>query len=91
MVQISATAGAESAKLAVVDHGAGVPPGRRQSMFAPFQRLDDRDSGLGLGLSVARRFAEAMGGALAADESPGGGLTMRLRLPLAPAATDAPQ
>jgi two-component system sensor histidine kinase KdpD len=50
----------------------------------PFGRLGDGDaSGVGLGLSVARGFAEAMGGALVADESPGGGLTMRLRLPLA--------
>jgi two-component system sensor histidine kinase KdpD len=84
-VQITATAGARSAKLAVIDHGAGVPADRRPQLFAPFQHLDDRNpgGGLGLGLSVARRFAEAMGGALAADESPGGGLTMRLRLPLA--------
>jgi two-component system sensor histidine kinase KdpD len=82
-VQITATAGAESAKLAVIDHGTGVTAEERRRMFAPFQRLDDR-SGVGLGLSVARRFAEAMDGALAADESPGGGLTMRLRLPLAP-------
>ena len=82
-VEITATAGAESAKLAVVDHGRGVPAEQRQRMFAPFQRLDER-SGIGLGLSVARGLAEAMGGALAADESPGGGLTMRLRLPLAP-------
>ena len=84
-VHVTATAGAESAKLAVIDHGAGVSPDQRQRMFAPFQHLDDRGtgSGIGLGLSVARRLAEAMDGALAADESPGGGLTMRLRLPLA--------
>ena len=81
-VQITATAGAQSAKLAVIDHGPGVSVDQRERIFEPFQRLDDR-SGLGLGLSVARRFADAMDGALAADESPGGGLTMRLRLPLA--------
>jgi two-component system, OmpR family, sensor histidine kinase KdpD len=84
-VQITAAAGAESAKLAVIDHGPGVSPDQRERMFRPFQRLDDHGpgAGVGLGLSVARRFAEAMDGALAADESPGGGLTMRLRLPLA--------
>jgi two-component system, OmpR family, sensor histidine kinase KdpD len=54
-------------------------------LFAPFQRLDDRSTtGVGLGLSVARGFIEAMGGAMAADQTPGGGLTIRLRLPLAP-------
>jgi two-component system sensor histidine kinase KdpD len=84
-VQITAAAGADSAKLAVIDHGPGVPADQRQRIFTPFQRLDDRSAGvgIGLGLSVARRFAEAMNGALAADESPGGGLTMRLRLPVA--------
>ena len=41
--------------------------------------------GVGLGLSVARGFVEAMGGAMVADHTPGGGLTMRIRLPLADA------
>jgi two-component system sensor histidine kinase KdpD len=77
-VQITATAGAESAKLAVVDHGPGVPVAERERLFTAF-----RGEGLGLGLSVARGFAEAMGGGLAADHPPDGGLTMRLRLPLA--------
>ena len=68
----------------MIDHGPGVPPEQREQLFTPF-RADDRDprSGLGLGLSVARGFAEAMGGGSAADHSAGGGLTMRLRLPLA--------
>ena len=89
-VEVAATAGAESAKIAIVDHGPGVDAAERERLFAPFQRLDDRDTkGVGLGLSVARGFAEAMGGALAADQSTGGGLTMRLRLPLAPASPPA--
>jgi len=57
---------------------------QRESLFEPFQRLDDRSNkGVGLGLTVARGFIEAMGGWLAADTTEGGGLTMRLRLPLA--------
>ena len=62
-------AGAESAKLEVVDHGPGVTAEQRERLFEPFQRLDDRGtaSGVGLGLSVARGFVEAMGGALVAD------------------------
>ena len=49
---------------------------------SPFQRARrPRTRGVGLGLTVARGFAEAMGGVLIADGSAGGGLTMRLRLP----------
>jgi two-component system sensor histidine kinase KdpD len=84
-VLVTATAGRESAKIAVVDHGPGVPAAEHEQLFEPFRRLDDRGAGVGLGLAVARGFADAMGGALVADESPGGGLTMRLRLPLAKA------
>ena len=83
-VEVSATAGELSAKLKIVDHGPGVPEDLREGMFEPFQRLDDHGvRGLGLGLAVARGFMEAMDGALIADGSDGGGLTMRLRLPLA--------
>lgn len=68
----------------VVDHGGGVPAGRVVAMFQPFQRLDDAsvDAGIGLGLAVAKGFVEAMEGQLLAEETPGGGLTMAVRLPL---------
>jgi two-component system sensor histidine kinase KdpD len=78
----------------VVDHGPGVPVAAWTDLFTPFVRLDghgpgasgDRAAvGLGLGLSVARGFAEAMGGSLVPWETPGGGLTMRLTLPRADA------
>lgn len=67
--------------LAVVDHGPGVPAASRERIFEPFQRLGDRGTGVGLGLAVARGFLEAMGGAISAEDSPGGGLTMRVVLP----------
>ena len=44
-VQVVATAGAESAKLAIIDHGPGVPSGERERLFRPFQRLDDHSPG----------------------------------------------
>ncbi len=85
-VQVRARAGAESVKLEVVDHGPGIADAERDRLFEPFQRLDDgATDGVGLGLSVARGFVEAMEGALAAEETPGGGLTLRIRLPLATA------
>jgi K+-sensing histidine kinase KdpD len=83
-VEVHAFAGSESAKLEIVDHGPGVAAEQRERLFEPFQRLGDRgDGGVGLGLSVARGFVEAMGGAMVADQTAGGGLTMRIRLPLA--------
>ena len=53
-------------------------------MFRPFQRLDDapQATGIGLGLAVAKGFTDAMGGSLTAEATPGGGLTMVIRLPL---------
>jgi len=66
-----------------VDHGPGIPPDDRERVFLPFQRLGDRDneSGVGLGLALSRGLAEAMGGRLDPETTPGGGLTIVLRLP----------
>jgi len=67
--------------LEVVDHGAGVPGDLKERIFEPFLRLDERSSGVGLGLAVAKGFAEAMGGTIIAVDTPGGGLTVRVTLP----------
>lgn len=72
----------------VIDQGPGVPDEAKGRMFEPFERLGARTgSGVGLGLAVAKGFTEAMGAALDAVDTPGGGLTMRITLPSA-AATD---
>jgi two-component system sensor histidine kinase KdpD len=75
----------------VVDHGRGVPDQLKPRMFEPFERLDERNTGtgVGLGLAVARGFLEAMGGSLAALDTPGGGLTMRVSLPAVAAQADS--
>lgn len=72
--------------LRVVDRGPGIPPDQREVVFGPFQRLGDGSStiGVGLGLAVARGFVEAMAGELLLDDTPGGGLTATVELPLAP-------
>jgi two-component system, OmpR family, sensor histidine kinase KdpD len=71
----------------VVDEGPGVAKGAAEQMFEPFQRLGDTDNstGLGLGLSVAKGFVEAMGGTIAATDTPGGGLTILVDLEAPPA------
>ncbi|MER8186281.1 sensor histidine kinase KdpD [Kitasatospora sp. NPDC094015] len=70
-------------ELRIVDRGPGVPEEARERIFAPFQRYGDapRGAGVGLGLAVARGFVEAMGGSVAAEDTPGGGLTMAVTLP----------
>lgn len=75
-------------ELRIVDSGPGVPKKQQEKLFAPFQRLGDRHStGVGLGLSVARGLTEVMGGTLAAEDTPGGGVTMVVSLPVAAPAT----
>lgn len=83
-VRVSAQCVQDVVVVRVVDHGPGVPDERKAQMFTAFQRLDDapRGHGLGLGLAVARGFVEAVGGRIEAEDTPGGGLTMVISLPL---------
>jgi two-component system sensor histidine kinase KdpD len=76
--------GRPTGELRIIDHGQGIPAENVVAMFRPFQRLDDIPSttGVGLGLAVAKGFIETMGGTLTAEQTPGGGLTMVIRLPL---------
>ena len=68
----------------VIDHGPGVDEDRRERMFEPFQHTSDTSDsgGIGLGLALSRGFAEGMGATLEAEDTPGGGLTMVLELPV---------
>nr|WP_232328216.1 sensor histidine kinase KdpD [Kibdelosporangium sp. MJ126-NF4] len=79
-VAVRASAHADHVELWVVDHGPGLAGG---TVFTPLQRLGDRDAtpGVGLGLSVAKGFVEAMGGTIRAEDTPGGGLTVIVSLP----------
>ncbi|MFK4108606.1 ATP-binding protein [Streptomyces sp. NPDC002176] len=81
-VTVSASALVDRVEVRVVDRGPGVPDDAKDRIFEPFQRYGDapRGAGVGLGLAVARGFAEAMEGTLTAEDTPGGGLTMVLSL-----------
>jgi signal transduction histidine kinase len=71
--------------LDVVDHGRGVPDELKPRMFEPFERLSARNTGtgVGLGLAVVKGFLDTMGGSVVAVDTEGGGLTMRVTLPVA--------
>ena len=86
MVRVNAGRVGTRVLINVVDEGPGVSKGAAERMFQPFQRLGDCDTttGLGLGLSVAKGFVEAMGGTITATDTPGGGLTVLVDLAAPP-------
>lgn len=85
LVGIATTRRGADVELRIADHGDGVAPERHGDMFAPFQRLGDvdNDTGLGLGLALSKGFTDGMGGTLTPGDTPGGGLTMTIVLPVA--------
>ncbi|MEU2828055.1 sensor histidine kinase KdpD [Streptomyces lavendulae] len=84
-VHVSASSLADRLELRVADRGPGVPDEAKDRIFEPFQRYGDAPAGagVGLGLAVAKGFLEAMDGTLTAEDTPGGGLTMVVTLPIA--------
>jgi two-component system sensor histidine kinase KdpD len=88
-VRIVADRVGEHVHLCVIDRGPGIPPALRSKVLVPFQRLGDESiaSGVGLGLSIAQGFVEALHGTLTLDDTPGGGLTVTVGLPIAEAAS----
>lgn len=86
-VRLGASRFGGRAELRVADRGPGIPPERRDEVFTAFQRLGDTDNetGLGLGLALSKGFVEGMGGTLEVEDTPGGGVTMVVSLPVAEA------
>jgi PAS domain S-box-containing protein len=87
---------ADDVRVRIVDHGPGIPPAQRAAVFERFHRLEDpmtmQTSGVGVGLFLGRRLAEAMHGSLEiVDTPPGDGATLDLRLPVASPSTTPPR
>jgi two-component system sensor histidine kinase KdpD len=81
-VHVHITATRQEAIVRVVDQGPGIPDAELERVFEPFYR-GDRPAGAGLGLAIARGFAEANGGRVWAESRPGQGATFALALPIA--------
>lgn len=76
----------DEARIAVVDHGVGIPESDRRLIFERFYRASNAqsitDTGLGLGLYICRRIVEQHGGRIWFEPTPGGGTTFVIGLPL---------
>ena len=67
--------------LIVDDDGPGLPPELRTEVLRRGVRADEQAPGSGLGLAIVRDLAGLYGGAIALEQSPGGGVRAVLRLP----------
>ncbi|MCJ7426619.1 MAG: ATP-binding protein [Dehalococcoidales bacterium] len=84
-VRVSAKSQGEHLVFGVSDQGIGISPADQSKLFAPFQRLEKRPSGVrgvGLGLLVCRRLVEAHGGHIWVESEPGHGSTFFFTMPL---------
>ena len=83
--EVTLTAAADGCTLTVRDHGTGIAPEHLPHLTEPFYRADParrrETGGYGLGLYLCRVIAEAHGGTLAIDSTPGQGTTVRVMLP----------
>ncbi|MBE0547715.1 MAG: PAS domain-containing protein [Rubrivivax sp.] len=85
-VRLRAQAAGDQVELAVTDNGPGLDEVQRARLFQPFERLGAQHgpvAGTGLGLSLSRQLADAMGGTIEVDSTPGVGSTFRVRMPAA--------
>ncbi|MDN8615615.1 sensor histidine kinase [Variovorax ginsengisoli] len=80
-VTLSAHAEGDYVLVNVEDRCGGLPPGSASRIFQPFVQVGENKSGLGLGLSIARRSVEADGGVLTVRDLPGKGCVFTIKLP----------
>jgi two-component system, OmpR family, phosphate regulon sensor histidine kinase PhoR len=89
-VELAARRVGGHAELLVADHGAGIPLAEQQGVFSHFFRASTARrgavQGTGLGLAVVKHIVDRHGGAIVVESAPGAGTTVRVTLPLAPAA-----
>jgi len=80
-IRISTSAAGDKARIVVADNGPGMSPQQQQVAFRRF--ATSNGGGTGLGLAIVDRLAVASGGKASLSDTPGGGLTVTIVLPLA--------
>ncbi|OWA36943.1 hypothetical protein B9G55_02370 [Saccharibacillus sp. O16] len=87
-IDLNVSVRAQRVVIGVQDNGRGIPPELQQKVFERFYRSDEsrsrRSGGAGLGLSISMAIAQAHGGTMELDSTPGQGSRFRLVLPMAP-------
>lgn len=93
IVDVNLRAGRGTVEITVADQGPGVPDEHLERIFEPFHRVQEaRDrvsGGTGLGLAIGARAVDAHGGSIKASNRDGGGLEIRVVLPLGPRQNDS--
>jgi signal transduction histidine kinase len=80
-VSLKAYASGSRVLIEIADHCGGLPVAAAETIFRPFEQVGQDDSGLGLGLSIARRSVEANHGILSVRNIPGSGCVFTIDLP----------
>ncbi len=85
-IAIRAHATDQRVLIEVQDECGGLPPGKAEDLFRPFEKRGVDQTGLGLGLAISMKGAQASGGEIRVRDLPGSGCTFTVDLPIAPAA-----
>ncbi|MEA2053803.1 MAG: HAMP domain-containing sensor histidine kinase [Candidatus Thermoplasmatota archaeon] len=80
-IKISARADGEKVHLRISDNGAGIPEDEIDRIFDPFYTGDNKNGGMGLGLSIVKNIIEGHGGKVWAESKVGRGSTFHLLIP----------
>ncbi|MBQ0784467.1 MAG: HAMP domain-containing histidine kinase [Amphritea sp.] len=81
-IRITAEQSDGKLRLSIVDNGPGLNQEQLDKMFKPFVRFTGQQNGYGLGLSIAQRAVQLLGGTLTAQSKPGAGLVLLLEVSL---------
>jgi two-component system OmpR family sensor kinase len=85
----------DAAVLTVEDHGGGIPEAERERVFQLFYRVEDQAAravrGIGIGLALVRQLVDQIHGTVVIHDTPGGGATFRVTIPLFAEPAAAPE